>query len=424
MSEARKHYKYGASSAHRWMRCHASVRLAGLVGEDQVSDYAQDGTEAHALVEYALSNDIRDADFAFSFSGMKWVYRTDTHKDRIDSVQTCLDYVNGILADFGKDTILFLERQLPFPSLVSDDVGGTVDICIYIPALRWLIVVDFKHGAGVTVKAYDNPQGLMYATCAKEDLEKRGMPVDLIQIVIVQPRAEGGANPVKTYVCGPGRLAAYKMEVDKAIEAGEGPNPAYAPSVEACRFCPAKLNCAAREQLAMQNVREQFANVQQITINQIPTPADMPTHKLAHVMAHHKVLEQFIEDCKKEALRRAMAGERIDGFKVTYAQARRSWDSDDLAMAQKVMQLVGTDDYDKVFPRSMIGVGEAEKLFKENLKASGVKGKEAAHATKLAFADLTTKKSSGSYALVPLDDPREEVNRVAALQGAVVIPQQ
>lgn len=47
------HATLSASSADRWLHCPPSARLAELY-EDKGSDFAAEGTEAHALAEYKL----------------------------------------------------------------------------------------------------------------------------------------------------------------------------------------------------------------------------------------------------------------------------------------------------------------------------------------------------------------------------------
>jgi len=48
-----KHALLSASASHRWLNCPPSARLCASY-EDTESDYAAEGTEAHALCEYKL----------------------------------------------------------------------------------------------------------------------------------------------------------------------------------------------------------------------------------------------------------------------------------------------------------------------------------------------------------------------------------
>ena len=48
-----KHATLSASSSHRWLNCPPSARLCENY-EDKGSDYAAEGTDAHALCEFRL----------------------------------------------------------------------------------------------------------------------------------------------------------------------------------------------------------------------------------------------------------------------------------------------------------------------------------------------------------------------------------
>ena len=48
-----KHALLSASSSHRWLNCPPSARLCEQY-EDRGSNYAAEGTDAHALGEYKL----------------------------------------------------------------------------------------------------------------------------------------------------------------------------------------------------------------------------------------------------------------------------------------------------------------------------------------------------------------------------------
>ncbi len=48
-----KHALLSASASHKWLNCPPSARLCESY-EDQTSDYAAEGSEAHSLCEYKL----------------------------------------------------------------------------------------------------------------------------------------------------------------------------------------------------------------------------------------------------------------------------------------------------------------------------------------------------------------------------------
>ena len=54
-SEVKAHADFGASGSKRWLNCSASVQLSrGMPNYE--SKYAQEGTDAHACLEFILKN--------------------------------------------------------------------------------------------------------------------------------------------------------------------------------------------------------------------------------------------------------------------------------------------------------------------------------------------------------------------------------
>ena len=52
---ANSHALLSASSAHRWLNCTPSARLTEAM-DDITSEFAKEGTDAHALCEYKLNS--------------------------------------------------------------------------------------------------------------------------------------------------------------------------------------------------------------------------------------------------------------------------------------------------------------------------------------------------------------------------------
>jgi hypothetical protein len=67
------------------------------------------------------------------------------------NVQVILDHVYTILDSY-PDAELAVEHRVHIPSqAVPDRMWGTTDVRIYVPSIRWLFVIDYKHGAGIFV---------------------------------------------------------------------------------------------------------------------------------------------------------------------------------------------------------------------------------------------------------------------------------
>lgn len=417
-NETRTHYTYGASSAHRWMTCHASVKRARLVPERPPSPFAEDGTEAHSVLEYAMQNGIEDAALAFTLSGISWTYRRDTYEDRIDALNVVLEYIYDILKAYKGYCTLHTERQMKFPSLVTDDAGGTVDICIIIPILKMVYVIDFKYGAGHYVAVRHNKQVLDYLCCVRANIPD-AHDAETFIAVVAQPRAVSGGKMIREWVAGRSDLNEFMIRHDEAVANCESDSAKFVPGDEACRWCPADLACPAREALALSVANKMFTKVQHIDPPSIPNPYTLSDVDLSYVLQHKSVLTKFIEDCEEEARKRAIEGRHIFGFKVVEALKRREWDGATVTLAHKLMTLLETNDIDLVAPRKLINITAADKLVKDFFKKKGLKGDPLKEALQMTFATMTVKEGSGNYVLAPVTDSRPEVNRTAQMFAQV-----
>ena len=149
-----KHALLNASSAHRWLTCPPLPRLENFF-EKEVSEVANEGTDAHRLSEYklrkVLGEKVRKPKLKYFDKDM------DSYTD---------DYVNYIVETIEnikkstKDPIVLIEQRLDFSNYVPDGFG-TGD-CIII-ADKILHIIDLKYGRGVEVSAEENPQMMLYA---------------------------------------------------------------------------------------------------------------------------------------------------------------------------------------------------------------------------------------------------------------------
>ena len=149
-----KHALLNASSAHRWLTCPPLPRLENFF-EKEVSEVANEGTDAHRLSEYklrkVLGEKVRKPKLKYFDKDM------DSYTD---------DYVNYIVETIEnikkstKDPIVLIAQRLDFSNYVPDGFG-TGD-CIII-ADKILHIIDLKYGRGVEVSAEENPQMMLYA---------------------------------------------------------------------------------------------------------------------------------------------------------------------------------------------------------------------------------------------------------------------
>ena len=173
-----KHALLNASSAHRWLTCPPLPRLENFF-EKEVSEVANEGTDAHRLSEYklrkVLGEKVRKPKLKYFDKDM------DNYTD---------DYVNYIVETIEnikkstKDPIVLIEQRLDFSNYVPDGFG-TGD-CIII-ADKILHIIDLKYGRGVEVSAEENPQMMLYALGALNIYDAL-YDIDEVVMNIFQPR--------------------------------------------------------------------------------------------------------------------------------------------------------------------------------------------------------------------------------------------
>lgn len=165
-----------ASSSDRWLHCPPSARLCETY-EDKGSDYAAEGTDAHALGEYKLKTALgMPADNPTD--SLKW-YSEEMEDATSGYAEYVLEQVEAA-KETCTDPVVLIEQRVDFSRWVEQGFGTADCIIIADGTLR---VIDYKHGLGVLVSAEENPQMQCYALGALElfddiyDIEKVSMTI-------------------------------------------------------------------------------------------------------------------------------------------------------------------------------------------------------------------------------------------------------
>lgn len=418
----RLHSIYGASSGYRRKLCPGSVKQSLTAPASVPTKWSIDGTEAHELLDYALKNGYRNAREASIMAGR---YELDTKLEageRFVAVDVCLDYVWDIM-DTYEDAVLYVEHPFTMPSLVTNEGWGTNDICIYIPSLSLVYVIDYKHGAGKGVDHRENFQLLQYGTGAV--LGSGHIDAETIALVIIQPRCFHPEGPIRPWIVTRARLEAFVEEFDANVLLCESPDAPLVPGEVQCWQCPAALTCPAREAKALQVVSSTFRTVKDITKAALPEPASLPLDRIAYIMAAKSFLIDWLNEVDQIAYSHAMSGAYVPDHKLVEARASAKWFGDADDIARDLMLLAGTEDWDAFYPRKLITITEArEKMtaaYKSRVKRAD--RKKAAEEALEAVAGLTLKETSGNLTLVHISDTRPAVNRAAtAFTSVQVLP--
>ena len=151
-----EHALLSASSAHRWLNCPPSVRLTESY-EDKGSDYAAQGTDAHALCEYRLKQ-------LFGIAAQDPTENLTWYDEEMESCAVdYASYIADLIAEAKthcKDPIVLIEQRLDYSRFVENGYGTGDCLVIADGALN---VIDLKYGKGIEVEAHWNPQMMLYA---------------------------------------------------------------------------------------------------------------------------------------------------------------------------------------------------------------------------------------------------------------------
>ena len=365
-----KHALLSASSSHRWLVCPPSAKLCAEV-EDKGSEYAAEGSDAHALCEYKvlkyLGKDVKTPTAALSFYDEEMECCTDDYAAYI------FEIVEKV-KDTCRDPVVLVEQRLDFSGYVPEGFG-TGD-CLIV-ADGTLYVIDFKYGRGVEVSALENPQMMCYALGALE-LFDGIYDITLVCMTIYQPRREN----VSVSTMSKADLYQWAEEtlapIAKLAYDGKGDFKAG----EHCRFCKVKATCRKRAEYNLELAKYDFE-----------MPAELENAEIAAVLAKADELAAWAADVKEYALAQALAGVEYDGWKVVEGRSNRRY-INETAVADTVKQ----EGFDP-FEHKVLGITAMTKLL-----------------GKAKFDKLLgnlVEKPKGKPALVPASDRRPAMNNAA-----------
>lgn len=371
------HALLSPSASHRWLHCTAAPRLEEGI-KDEGSDYAAEGTLAHAYCAMKLKN----------FLGLP----TDGEKEEIAALQE--KYGTGEMAEYTDtyativlekynaaraatpDAQLLVETRLDFSDYVPE-AFGTADAIIIADGT--MEVIDFKYGKGVKVSATENPQMMIYAlgAYARFAFEYR---IDNLRATIVQPRIDN----LSEYEITVEELTAWAANVltpaaEKAYK-GEGPQTPGA----WCQFCKVKNQCRA-----LANRCKEVVAVDPKLI----TPEELAKDVLPMV----PIVKTWISGVEDFALTQALSGVQLPGWKIVEGRsARKITDTDSVAA---VLTKNGYKQNDIFKPVEMRTITDLEKMVGKKQFA--------------AMCGEWINKPQGKPTLAPEGDKRKAIDPIA-----------
>lgn len=375
------HHNKGASGAHRWMNCPASIRLtaeavaAAGAGRIITSSPAADlGSVAHALAELCLllNSDTEDLPW-YVFEEYPDIPVT---AEMGEFVQVYVDYVRGVSAT--PDSITFIEERVSYDKWVPGGFG-TADAIILNRKARHAHVIDLKYGVGHRVHADNNLQAQIYALGVMAE----NHDIDCFTLHIVQPRLDH----ISIWNVSRAELMRFGERVSQASEACDDPNAKAVAGDEQCKFCPVKPICPELEALTDRTVMAFFDDDLQPT-----TPPNLlDDAALIAAMASRKLIYAWLDAVAATVTDRIESGAGFPGFKLVEGKGSRKWT--DIAEAQLMLEHLLS--VEQAFRHALLSPAQAEK-------ALGAKRKP-------LIAHII-EKVTGKPVVVPESDKRKAVS--------------
>ena len=361
------HSEKGPSSSSRWIHCTPSARLCADM-PDQVTTFAEEGTQAHSLCEYLLKKELgiagEDPRPTLSYYNAEMEECCSGYRDYVMELYEAAKRETN-------DPVLMVEQRIQYERFVPGGFG-TAD-CIII-ADRVLNVVDFKYGMGVEVSAEGNSQMRIYALGALEIFDNL-YDIDRVQMTIYQPRKSN----ISVDEISRDELYRWAEEVlqPAAEEADRGDGEFHAG--EWCRFCKARHICRER---ARENLR--------LAAYDFASPPLLEDEEIIDILGQADQLINWANDVKEYARQEAATGKQWKGWKLVEGKSNRKFTNVNAVV--KAAHKAGYDPYCK----QLLSITEMEKMMGKK-KFEEILG------------DLVIKPA-GKPVLVTEDDKRPPIN--------------
>lgn len=369
------HSKFSASASARWIACPGSMVLSkGKV--DKGSQYADEGTVAHTLASWCLTENTDAAAYlgrviAIEDSGRKFEVTDDMARD----VQVYVDLVREYR---GEDGVLMVERQVNYSAAIgveADQGWGTSDAIIAKGGL--LIVADLKFGRGEEVEATDNTQMALYALGALAEFDGIA-EFERVLMVISQPRTshaprewEISIDELRKIGVQAWDAASRVIEAEEAYPAGDWHERFTAATEKGCRWCKAKATCPTLRNVVAETVMpvtnpcsaDDFENCSPDTTERLGD-----NQWLALCLSKVDMIEDWCKAIRAEAERRLLAGEAVPGFKIVQGKkGNRAWsDAEQAEQMLKTFRLKQEEMYEfkLISPTTAQKLADAETIGK------------------------------------------------------------
>lgn len=319
------HSLLSPSTAKRWMTCPGSVALCRDLPPEE-SEYAAEGTAAHALAESLLT-------------GKPYAVPTEYDAEEMRRlVQIYVDFVRSLAGARHVEIRVDLSQDL------GEDAYGTADAVVWVG--DDLYIIDLKYGVSY-VGAHWNPQLALYAAgflrvCSAIDTVKA------LHLCIVQPRLDN----ISQWDTTPDELAGFVDTIRKkaaiARIMAELPESdwLFVPDETVCKYCRARGTCRA---LCRATHTE-------------GEPAALMPEELAEAYARVGLVKIWADAVEKAVYSRLLNGGAVPGLKLVEGRRGvRKWRNEPDALAAIHAAGITAD----VYEHKLLSPAKMEKLLRD-----------------------------------------------------------
>lgn len=345
-----QHAKLSASGSARWINCPGSIKASEDYPRTSNS-FADEGTLAHDLAEYCITNFCEPEDCIgktlkqLGFTNSSFAQNHQIEKEMANYVQ---EYISYVLSHETIDSKTYIEEQVRFDNVVPDGFG-TSDAIIISPSTRICHIFDLKYGKGVRVDSYENTQGQMYALGVLNEFGFLDM-FDSIRIHIVQPRMYNFSywDISKEDLIKFGKFVSERAKLALTDDA-----PRIAGNKQ-CEWCPAKGDCKALANFTETIIMADFESLE------YEDPQKLTDQDRKLILDNAKLIKDFIKEVETDCYSRALAGDKIGGYKLVEGRSNRKWKEGAEVKLKKLLK-------GNAFKKSLIGLTEAKPLIGEDM---------------------------------------------------------
>lgn len=317
------HAKLSASGSSRWINCPGSIVLEREF-PSSTSEYAEEGTLAHAVAELKLTKYFKKGIGPKKFKAQMDKFKESNYWNRSmdDYTDDYFEFIKEKALGYSERPYVDVELRVDFSNIVPEGFG-TCD-CVMIHGDE-LSIIDLKYGQGVKVGAKDNSQLMLYALGAY-NMYSIIYGIKTVGMTIVQPRL----NHFDTHTISIDELLAFSERIKPIAQEAYRGSDRLAVG-DHCKFCKAKSKCRARAESMFKPVKENVLPV----IDKKPGEL-LTSQEIGELLIKLDGVADWIKSLEAEGLAEALAGNEVTGFKLVEGRSVRKITDESEAVSKLV----------------------------------------------------------------------------------------